>query len=94
MSPQGMHRTAKRPAPPGLAPAALADPHPPGLCVPAQRYGFHGTSYSYLVGRAASMLGKSPDDVNLVLCHLGEETGRRHSGRSHRAARMPHPWGV
>jgi acetate kinase len=36
-----------------------------------RRYGFHGTSYRYVAMRAAAMLGKSADDVNLIICHLG-----------------------
>lgn len=36
-----------------------------------RRYGFHGTSHRYITARAAEMLGKSIDDVNLVTCHIG-----------------------
>ncbi|MDO5041723.1 MAG: acetate kinase [Peptoniphilus sp.] len=36
-----------------------------------RRYGFHGTSHKYITDRAASMLGKSVDEVNLITCHLG-----------------------
>ena len=36
-----------------------------------RRYGFHGTSHRYVTLRAAAMLGKKPEDVNLVTCHLG-----------------------
>lgn len=36
-----------------------------------RRYGFHGTSHQYITGRAAEMLGKDLDDVNLITCHLG-----------------------
>lgn len=36
-----------------------------------RRYGFHGTSHSYLVGVAAGMLGKSASKVNVITCHLG-----------------------
>ena len=36
-----------------------------------RRYGFHGTSHQYITGRAAEMLGKNLDDVNLITCHLG-----------------------
>ncbi len=36
-----------------------------------RRYGFHGTSHSYVSKRAAAMLGKAPEDVNIVVCHLG-----------------------
>ncbi len=37
-----------------------------------RRYGFHGTSYKFLVGRAADAVRKSVDQVNLIACHLGE----------------------
>ncbi len=36
-----------------------------------RRYGFHGTSHRYVSERAAAMLGKAPEDVNVVTCHLG-----------------------
>ncbi|MBQ7500703.1 MAG: acetate/propionate family kinase, partial [Clostridia bacterium] len=36
-----------------------------------RRYGFHGTSHRYVSLRAADMLGKKPEEVNLVTCHLG-----------------------
>jgi acetate kinase len=36
-----------------------------------RRYGFHGTSCQYVTGRAASFLGVARDEVNLVICHLG-----------------------
>ncbi|MHC4561782.1 MAG: acetate/propionate family kinase [Planctomycetota bacterium] len=36
-----------------------------------RRYGFHGTSHRYVTGRAAEVLGKSIDQVNIVTCHLG-----------------------
>lgn len=36
-----------------------------------RRYGFHGTSHKYVTQRAAEMLGKSVDEVNLITCHLG-----------------------
>ncbi len=36
-----------------------------------RRYGFHGTSHKYVAQRAAELLGKSVDDVNLITCHLG-----------------------
>jgi len=36
-----------------------------------RRYGFHGTSHLYVAKRAAVMLGKSPFDVNLITCHIG-----------------------
>lgn len=36
-----------------------------------RRYGFHGTSHLYVSKRAAVMLGKKPEQVNLVTCHIG-----------------------
>ncbi|WP_430734882.1 acetate kinase [Halodesulfovibrio aestuarii] len=36
-----------------------------------RRYGFHGTSHRFVAKRAAKFLGKAPEDVNLVICHLG-----------------------
>lgn len=36
-----------------------------------RRYGFHGTSHKYVSLRAAAMLGKAPEEVNLITCHLG-----------------------
>ncbi|MDP1822911.1 MAG: acetate kinase [Archangium sp.] len=36
-----------------------------------RRYGFHGTSHRYVVGRAQSMLGLEPDQGALLTVHLG-----------------------
>lgn len=36
-----------------------------------RRYGFHGTSHRYVSQRAADVLGRSPDRLNLITCHLG-----------------------
>ncbi|MGO1581327.1 MAG: acetate kinase [Peptoniphilaceae bacterium] len=36
-----------------------------------RRYGFHGTSHMYITNRAAEMLNKKVEDVNLITCHLG-----------------------
>jgi len=36
-----------------------------------RRYGFHGTSHSYLTKEAAKMLGKSVAHTNLITLHLG-----------------------
>jgi len=36
-----------------------------------RRYGFHGTSHRYVTAKAAEMLGKAPEDINIVTCHLG-----------------------
>ena len=36
-----------------------------------RRYGFHGTSHRYISMRAAAMLGKKPEELRIVTCHLG-----------------------
>lgn len=36
-----------------------------------RRYGFHGTSHSYVSHRAAEVLGKPYEDLKIVVCHLG-----------------------
>jgi acetate kinase len=36
-----------------------------------RRYGFHGLSHAYCSRRAAELLGRAPDDLRLVICHLG-----------------------
>lgn len=36
-----------------------------------RRYGFHGTSHSYVSKRAAEVLGKSYEDLKTIVCHLG-----------------------
>ncbi len=36
-----------------------------------RRYGFHGTSYKYVSARAAEILGKPADELNLIVLHLG-----------------------
>lgn len=36
-----------------------------------RRYGFHGTSHRYVSMRAAEMLGRKPEGLKLVTCHLG-----------------------
>jgi acetate kinase len=36
-----------------------------------RRYGFHGTSHAYVSRRAAEVLGREVEDVNLVVLHLG-----------------------
>ena len=37
-----------------------------------RRYGFHGTSHSYVSKRAAEMLGKDYTDAKIIVCHLGK----------------------
>ena len=36
-----------------------------------RRYGFHGTSHSYVSKRAAAILGRNYEDLKLIICHLG-----------------------
>lgn len=36
-----------------------------------RRYGFHGTSHSYVSKRAAEVLGRSYEDLKIIVCHLG-----------------------
>jgi acetate kinase len=36
-----------------------------------RRYGFHGTSHKYVSQRAAEILGKKFEDLNIITCHLG-----------------------
>lgn len=36
-----------------------------------RRYGFHGTSHRYVTQRAAELLGRSEEQVNLITVHLG-----------------------
>ena len=36
-----------------------------------RRYGFHGTSHSYVSKRAAKMLGKAYEEAKIIVCHLG-----------------------
>ncbi len=36
-----------------------------------RRYGFHGTSHAYVAERAAKMVGKKPEELKTVSCHLG-----------------------
>ncbi len=36
-----------------------------------RRYGFHGTSYQFILGRLEELLGKKKEDINAIVCHLG-----------------------
>lgn len=36
-----------------------------------RRYGFHGTSHSYVSKRAAEILGKDYNNMKTIVCHLG-----------------------
>jgi acetate kinase len=48
-----------------------------------RRYGFHGLSHAYCARRAAEMLGRRPDALRLVICHLGHgcSASAVHGGR-------------
>ncbi|HYW86052.1 MAG TPA: acetate kinase [Spirochaetia bacterium] len=36
-----------------------------------RRYGFHGTSHRYVASRAMEVLKRSPENTNVITCHLG-----------------------
>ncbi|MCG8684114.1 MAG: acetate kinase [Desulfobacterales bacterium] len=36
-----------------------------------RKYGFHGTSHKYVANEAARLMGKAPEEVNLITLHLG-----------------------
>ncbi|MCF8339302.1 MAG: acetate kinase [Bacteroidales bacterium] len=36
-----------------------------------RKYGFHGTSHYYVASRAAQMLDKDIENMNIITCHLG-----------------------
>ena len=36
-----------------------------------RRYGFHGLSHAYCAHRAAELLRSDPEQINVVVCHLG-----------------------
>ncbi|MFF4563225.1 acetate kinase [Streptomyces sp. NPDC001435] len=36
-----------------------------------RRYGFHGTSHAYVSQATAKLLGKAPEEVNVIVLHLG-----------------------
>ncbi len=36
-----------------------------------RRYGFHGTSHAYVSRATAGLLGKAPEEVNVIVLHLG-----------------------
>lgn len=36
-----------------------------------RRYGFHGTSHAYVSRATATLLGRAPEDVNVIVLHLG-----------------------
>lgn len=36
-----------------------------------RKYGFHGTSHKYVSQKAAEVMGKNIEDLNLITCHIG-----------------------
>lgn len=36
-----------------------------------RKYGFHGTSHQYVSQRTAAILGKKPEEVNVIVAHMG-----------------------
>lgn len=36
-----------------------------------RRYGFHGTSHKYISQKVAEVMGKKPEDLRTIVCHLG-----------------------
>ncbi|MEL6649360.1 MAG: acetate/propionate family kinase [Bacteroidota bacterium] len=59
------HRTLPRRAQLYALPLDLQEKH--GI----RRYGFHGTSHSYVARKAAEFLGFPLDELRLITCHLG-----------------------
>ena len=56
----------------GLSPAAAVYPGPyEWVAQGIRRFGFHGINHQYCAGRAAQLLHKSPFELKLVSCHLG-----------------------
>ncbi|MBW8802809.1 MAG: acetate kinase [Catenulispora sp. 13_1_20CM_3_70_7] len=59
------HQTLPAPAHTYAVPAAWRDE------LGVRRYGFHGTSHQYVSRRAAALLGRRPEEVNVIVLHLG-----------------------
>ncbi len=36
-----------------------------------RRYGFHGMSHQFIAGEAAKVMGKNPEELKLIICHVG-----------------------
>ncbi len=36
-----------------------------------RKYGAHGTSYKYILGKLSEVLGKKKEDINAIVCHIG-----------------------
>jgi acetate kinase len=55
-----------------IPPAAAVYPGPyEWIAEGVHRYGFHGINHQYCAGRAARLLGRDPNSLKLVSCHLG-----------------------
>jgi acetate kinase len=68
-----------------LEPAAYVYPGPYAwLEDGVRRYGFHGINHQYCAGRGAEMLGRHPDSLRLIICHLGNGASLAavHGGKS------------
>ena len=61
----GFHRTLPAEAYTYAVPRAWRDEHH------VRRYGFHGSSYAWVSRRTAVLLGREPEDVRMVVLHLG-----------------------
>jgi len=59
------HQTLPEPAYTYAVPLAWRDDH--GV----RRYGFHGTSHAFVSQEAARLLGRDPQEVNVIVLHLG-----------------------
>lgn len=60
-----------------LLPAQAYRSNPRAFTSTHTRYGFHGSSYKYLVPRAAKTLGKPVESLNAIICHLGMQRGEK-----------------
>lgn len=55
-----------------IPPAAAIYPGPYGWFKRGiRRYGFHGINHQYCMTRAAQLMGRNPESLKLVTCHLG-----------------------
>ena len=36
-----------------------------------RKYGAHGTSHKFVMNRTCELMNKNPEDVNIIVCHLG-----------------------
>ncbi|MFL6176895.1 MAG: acetate/propionate family kinase [Ornithinibacter sp.] len=61
----GFHRTLPPEAYTYAVPRGWRDEHH------VRRYGFHGSSFAWVSRRTAALLGREPEDVRMVVLHLG-----------------------